>query len=190
MKEPKVIPRILEILQTGAETTAEIFDVFTSGYSSSYRKARAYALGRREIRFKTNWAESYREWQRFYSLLNKLKREGLIRKEGKNQISRWYITRTGLIKLKKIQKLKEEKELLNDGVLRIVTFDIPEKEKIKREWIRLALKNNNFKILHKSVWIGKRKLPEKFFLELRQRKMIDYVHIFEITKTGTLREVV
>jgi len=188
MKEPKVIPKILEILQSGAETTAQIIDIFTSGYGESYRKARAYT--RKGLRFENDWAESYRERQRFYSLLNKLKREGLIKKNASDQQSRWVITKAGLMKLERTKKIKEEEDKLNDGLWRIATFDVPEKDRLKREWLRSALKNNKFKMLQKSVWIGRRKLPEKFFLDLRQKMLVDYIHVFEISKTGTLRELV
>ena len=188
MKESKIIPKILEILQSGAEATAQIFDIFTSGYSESYRKAHRYA--RQRLHFSTDWAEDYRSKQRFYSLLNKLKRDGLVKKNSSGRQSRWTITKTGLIKLAGIKKVNEEERKLNDGLWRIVIFDVPEKERPKRIWLRSALTNNNFKMLQKSVWIGKRKLPEKFILSLKQKQMITYVYIFEVGKTGTLHEII
>jgi DNA-binding transcriptional regulator PaaX len=187
MKEPEIIPKILEILQAGAETTVQILDIFTSGYGESYRKLHAYR--RKPLRFRSDWAEIYRERQKLYSLLNKLKREGFVKKNDPSRRSGWVITKAGLAKLEKIKKTKDEQEKLNDGLWRIATFDIPEKERSKREWLRSNLRNNGFKMLHESVWIGKRKLPEKFFLAMDQKKLIGCIHIFEISKTGTLREL-
>ena len=188
MREPKIIPKILEILQSGAETTVQIFDIFTSGYEESYRKLHTYS--KKPLRFKTSWAESYQERQRFYSLLNKLKREGLIKKSDSNRRSAWLITKVGLMKLEKNKRVKEEEARLNDGLWRIAIFDVPEKERSKRGWLRSVLKSNKFKMLQKSVWIGKRKLPEKFFADLNQRKLINRIHIFEIGRKGSPHEIV
>ena len=71
----------------------------------------------------------------------------------------------------------------------IVTFDVPEKEKRKREWLRECLRLLGFKKLHKSVWMGKEILPEDFIHALRERDMIGYVHILAVDKRGTTEEL-
>ena len=72
----------------------------------------------------------------------------------------------------------------------IVIFDVPEKEKWKREWLRNTLRELGMKNVQKSVFIGKVKIPELFLENMRKLHAIDYVEIFEIGKTGTLKHVV
>jgi len=45
-----------------------------------------------------------------------------------------------------------------------------------------------FTMLQKSLWIGSNKIPEEFIEDLKEWKIIEYVHIFEVTKKGTLVE--
>jgi len=72
----------------------------------------------------------------------------------------------------------------------IVVFDIPEIQKRKRNWLRAALKNLDFKMVQKSVWFGRVKIPKEFLDHLCEMKLIDYVEIFEISKTGSLERLV
>ncbi|MGC8776274.1 MAG: hypothetical protein ACP5QN_03115 [Minisyncoccia bacterium] len=186
-KKGDLIIKILEILQTGAETTATLLDIFTSNYYNSYRKIRRSIIyGPSE--FKSNWADNYLELQKFYNLLNRLKKQGFIQKQEKDKKSIWSITKLGLEKLKILKKqnfpiyYKKEKE----NSLMIVTFDIPEQERYKRDWLRNVLVYLDFKFLQQSVWIGKTKIPEEFIENLREQKMLNYVHIFKINKAGTI----
>jgi len=188
----KIIEKILEILQAQAETSATLLDIFTSDYSTSYRKARSG----RFIRFKTDWAESYRESQRFYSMLNHLKREGFIKKEKSGKSSIWLITRHGLSKLKLLRRrqyaplLQEADE--NGGhsaVWNVVIFDIPEKERHKRAWLRSVLVGMGFEKRQQSVWLGKGKIPKEFLHDLRAKRLLPHVDIFSIVKSGMLKDL-
>ena len=84
---------------------------------------------------------------------------------------------------KKYKKEKGEKTA-------IIIFDIPENERRKRNWVREALKNMDFKMVQKSVWIGKIKIPKEFLNNLEVLELLDFVKIFEISKTGSLETVV
>lgn len=187
-----VIEKILEILQAQAEATAEIFDVMTSGYGASYQKARR-AIERGPRQFATRWAEAYRERQRFSSLLQYLKQQGFIEYEKKYSV--WKITVEGVKKLihlkarNRLRKTVAAYESEADDKLTIITFDIPEKEREKRIWVRAALLSMKFSMLQKSVWMGKRKVPRIFLEDLREKRMLGYIHIFEVSKKGTVREV-
>ena len=66
MRISPAIEKVLEILQGGAESTVGLFDAMTSGRAESYRKARRYQNS--PLRFKTHWADAYRDSQKFYSL--------------------------------------------------------------------------------------------------------------------------
>lgn len=71
----------------------------------------------------------------------------------------------------------------------IVAFDVPERFKEKRHWLRSVLKNLGLRMVQKSVWLGKVKIPREFIDDLKKLKILDFVEIFGITKGGTLEEV-
>ncbi len=191
MRISPAIEKILEVLQGGAETTIVLIDAMTSGYSESYKKLKRYQRG--SVSLKSSWSKSYPESQKFYSLLYHLKKQGLIENKKDGRGSVWHIRHAGTKKLTDIKKRKifsissinyrEESD-----TLKIITFDIPAKEGKKRFWLRAVLKKLGFKMLQKSVWLGKKKIPESFLGDLRERGMIDYVHVLAVNKTGSIRE--
>lgn len=130
----------------------------------------------------------------FSSILNRLKREGLVTCSGPKKKAEWSITPKGLRVLSKISSLKKPwhgyvrpaKLPPIDGIVRLVTFDVPEKEKPSRQWLRGELIASGFEMLHKSVFIGNRPLPENFIQELDYRNLSRYVHIVSLSQTGTL----
>ena len=73
-----------------------------------------------------------------------------------------------------------------DDTTKVIIFDIPEKERYKRDWIRVSLLQLGFKMLQKSVWIGKVKIPEEFINDLKFMKIHSCVHIFSAEKLGTI----
>ena len=44
-------------------------------------------------------------------------------------------------------------------------------------------------MIHKSVWIGKEKIPQELIIDLEELKILNFVEIFEVTKQGTLKKV-
>lgn len=190
------VETILEILQRGAEETVDLLDSFTGDKYTSYRKMRRSMLhGPRG--FKADWADVYRRRQRFYSQLNRLKNDGLVVKKERGRSSFWRITKKGLDKLLNIRKRKNNPYSLYNAKypkprgngFTIVAFDIPERERKKRDWIRSCLTLMDFRCLQKSVWISTGKLEEDFIHALRERGMLDYVHIFSVSSLGTIREI-
>ncbi|TSC75059.1 MAG: hypothetical protein G01um101433_955 [Parcubacteria group bacterium Gr01-1014_33] len=192
----KIIEKVLEALQFRAEITVDLLDAVLSDRGTFYRKTRRfYRQGPQE--FKTDWAEWYRKRQSFYSLLNHLKREGLVEKKKKAGNSLWRITKKGVKKL----MLYGKKERHPGGIpmkryspervstLTIVAFDIPETQRKKREWLRENLIAFNLTMLQKSVWVGTVKIPEDFIKDLRRQEMIPYVHIFSVGRRGTIQQV-
>ncbi len=196
MPRGEIVPKILEILQAQAEATTDLFDVLTSSYGESYRKMRR-TINYGPRRFKTDWTFEYRQRRQFYSLLNQLKNQGLISKKISDTTrgSIWKITKKGLEKLNLAKKEKVfSKKNINykkesDNKIKVVVFDIPEKERHKRVWLRAVLISLNFSLLQESVWIGKSKIPEELIFDLRRRKMLPYVQIFEINKSGTIKQL-
>lgn len=198
MAKEKIISKILKILQAQAEASADLFDIMTSSYADSRRKMWK-SLGSGPRQFKTNWAEKYEQRQRFYSILNKLKNQGLVEKhkpaKGENI---WQITKRGLEKLALFKKAEKtfvkatpsDYEAEEDRNIKIIIFDVPEKEREKREWLRGVIFAMGFTLLQRSVWIGKKKIPERFLFDLKKMNMFSYVHIFEISRQGTISSLI
>ncbi len=191
-----ITEKILEILQFQAEMTVSLLDAFMTDKYTSHRKLRRLMLyGPKE--FKTDWADAYRKRQQFYSMLNHLKQEGLIENKRRGRTSFWKITKSGLDKLKHSKEKKEKAPSLLDAEfpppsgrgLTIVVFDVPEREKQKRHWLRICLRTMGFKFLQKSVWACKGKVAEEFIHDLRKYGMLEYVHIFSVNSSGTIREI-
>ncbi len=60
----------------------------------------------------------------------------------------------------------------------LVLFDIPEKKRKTRDWLRLQLKVWDFKIIQKSVWIGHGPLPKEFHERLDELGIKNNVKVF------------
>ena len=125
-------------------------------------------------------------------MLGHLKRQGLISKQKRKGATSWKITGDGLRKVRKLRqkasrtaKLSQFRSISGEST-KIVTFDVPERDRKKRAWLRSTLLSMGFSLLHKSVWMGKKEMPREFFFELHRRKLLRYVHIFAVTKSGTL----
>ena len=131
--------------------------------------------------------------QKFYQLLNKLQKDNLIIKDKDKNKSIWSLTQKGknVFSLSKDKPKHKSPSTINykvepDNDLKIVIFDIPELEKFKRDWLRSALKNLDFTILQKSVFMGKNKLPKQFLEDLRELNLMRDVKIFSVKKDGNI----
>lgn len=182
---------ILTALAAGAIITGEVLDHFLSARSRSYKAAHSSLYGtyfKKEKSFFEDIEDS--ELQKFYSLLNKLKREGFIQKKKSKMGSIWKITKAGLNKL---GILKNKRiggyPIEDDKKFKIIAFDVPEWERWKRAWLRESLVSLGFSMLQKSVWIGKKKIPEDFLGDLREKRIFNYIHILEISASGTVKHL-
>lgn len=199
MRGSIVIEKILEVLQHGAEAATGISDAILSG---SYRKLNAvrspdFGDPLRRSSSGASWAAAFRDRQRFYSILAYLKKQGLVesRKDGKSSL--WKITKKGLEKLRVLKERNRfAKVSVNypknseTGNFKIIVYDIPtEGNQKRRDWLRWALLGLGFKMLQRSVWVGKKKIPEEFLKDLRLRQLLPHVQIFEVSKMGTLKDV-
>jgi len=193
----------LKILEAIGDLGMAISDVFSvvlnSGYGASYNRLN-YEVSKRRFersvrRFNTE--EKRKARAKFNSMLYKLERDNLITKDAKtdknNPILKLTLKGKNCINLLKTRKadalpvLSYEKSTTDKFI--IIIFDIPEKIRRKRNWLRSALGNLGLKMIQKSVWIGKIKLPKAFLEDLKRLELIDFVEIFEITKTGSLKQI-
>ena len=121
----------------------------------------------------------------FSAILSRLKNQNLVVKNGEHRKSLWSLTKKGESYSDVIvSSLPKE-----DGIIRLVMFDIPEIERKKRDLVRYELVACEYKQLQKSVWIGYRPLPERFVKSLDDLKLKDKVQIVSINKTGTIEKV-
>ena len=125
--------------------------------------------------------------QTFSSILSRLKRQGIVAREKRNNKKGWILTAKGE-KFMGGAYRKEEKNIPpRDGVQRIVVFDIPERERRKRDVLRFELISSGFEQLQKSVWIADRPMTEEFIALLDNLRLHSHVHIFTVQKHGTLQ---
>ncbi|GEM_PF-795492 len=176
---------ILRILQGGAEITADLFDTYFCGYNESYRKARGKMLGSiPRVTFEKDWGDLYHERQKFSKLLTALKSDGFIAKPVAGRNTPWTITKNGIKKLQRKQPAPYESVAAK--LPTIVSYDIPERQKRERHWLRRVLGELRFTMVHRSVWIGNVLIPEQFLVELKFKGLMHYVHILEVSKNGTI----
>ena len=117
----------------------------------------------------------------------RLQKEGLIKKSGMRRSAQWRLTAEGVERLSKQQRRKIIAGQKKDGISRLVIFDVPERERRKREALRAALIEYDFRQLQKSVWIGEIALPTEFIELVDRLELTNHVHLFAVTKQGTLQ---
>lgn len=108
------------------------------------------------------------------TILWRLQKKGLVGKR-KNQ---YFLTKLGSKFIKIFQEKNLEKQW--DGKWRIVMFDIPEKMRKERDWLRFQLLNLKYKSLQESVFIGKHPLEEDFFEEIINRNLRHFIRLVTI----------
>lgn len=141
--------------------------------------------------------ESARSVRRFRSILFERKLERYKKESIKVTLSRlhkkgylenstlgWSITKKGKEYNKNIRQLSYMtspfKEKAPDGT--IISFDIPEKNRIIRNWLRNQIKIFGYKMLQQSLWIGPGPLPSSFFKRLDNLNIRKNIKTFKIAK--------
>ena len=200
--------RVLEALGRATLCAADIIDYFSSGgFAYKTRKTKEayrefHERSRDRGRYLGQTIDAMRERQTIYNLLGRLEAQGLIIRKEQGRKSVFSITRKGAEKYRGWKKLltaiKKKGGFLPGAAVRyekrpsrhpiVVSFDIPEKESSKRAWLRSALRNLDFKMLHQSTWIGDNSLPKEFVQEIGRLGMRRYVHIFSVMRGGTTHE--
>lgn len=115
--------------------------------------------------------------------LSRMKRNGLL----KNDKKKWVITPEGKELLEgKNSDIKrffpnEKTRAKNSPKSLIIIFDIPEKKRRYRDWLRSELIGFGFEQVQKSVWLGV-PLPKEFIKYLDEVKLLQYVRFFRATE--------
>ena len=183
--------RILELLKKAEQPTYILLNILVGGYS--YTRAKRKAFYPTLPDFNSGEISETKNKNKFYSLLSRLKKQGFIEKKRKGNKTYWKIAPKGEKRLEKLKNILRFPKLFykqeKDNEFNIVVFDIPEKHRPKRNWLRSNLLALGFVMLQKSVWIGKNKVPKEFLKALVELGIIDFIHIFKISKTGTIKEL-
>lgn len=118
------------------------------------------------------------------TILSRMKKNGLL----KNKNGELSPTSNGKIFLEKINTdikkfFKPENIIDNREKPRkvIIIFDIPEKKKRYREWLRNELVGFGFNLVQKSVWVGPR-LPKEFIEYLNEAGLLKHIRFFQATE--------
>lgn len=182
-----------KLSEASLEVGELIFVIATSPYGTS-SAGFEYNLRRRQNARAVSRLRK-EERKKYYNLIFRLRRDGLIREKkvfGKHLVA---ISEKGKRKLKAItpafaDRLPPPAYLKRPGEATIIiSFDVPEKYRRKRDWLRQALRRLGFSKLHQSVWGGKQKIPKDFLRDLRTLDLLHCVEIFSVTGKGTLRHV-
>ena len=110
----------------------------------------------------------------YYQNIYRLKKRGIL--EDKNDI--FYLSQKGKIFFQNPYVKMKEKPLKDNKVL--IIFDIPETKRKVRTWIRNQIKDWDFKMVQKSVWIGYGPLPKEFTERLKFLKVNDGVKVYNL----------
>ena len=115
-----------------------------------------------------------------HATLSRMKKEGLLR----NKNREWSITPEGRKLAEKkdwdIKKFFKPDNIINNKEKPkrlIIIFDIPEKKKRYREWLRMELVGFGFTLIQKSVWLGPA-LPKEFIEYLSEIELLKHIRFF------------
>ena len=64
----------------------------------------------------------------------------------------------------------------------LVMFDIPEIKKAEREWFRFHLRQFDYEMIQKSVWVGPSPLPKDFLDYVKEIKLKECIKTFKLAK--------
>ncbi|MCC6323212.1 hypothetical protein IT400_00285 [Candidatus Nomurabacteria bacterium] len=117
--------------------------------------------------------------------LSRLKKKGLVSQKGTS----WHITNVGkamLLKGNKHRPYFTKQNLKTKQVKNtIVAFDIPEKNRKYRDWLRYELISFGFEFVQQSLWFGP-SLPKEFIEYLHKEKLLQYIKIFKAKEEDLL----
>jgi len=118
------------------------------------------------------------------SLINslcRLRKNGLIEKIS----GKWILTKKGKEYFENKRKLTTKFTspfVLNAPKNLLLMFDIPESKRAERNWLRWHLREFQYYMIQKSVWVGPSPLPKKFKDHAKEIGLNTYVKTFKLAK--------
>jgi DNA-binding transcriptional regulator PaaX len=190
----KITYAVLERIEKATVDSTDLFVAFLkSGYGASPGKIFYEAGKLKSERIKDEEIKEAKK--RFNKLIFRLKDRGLVEKRNHGRDVKFKSTKKGREKFEKMKKEKLNslpqinypKPKGNEIIL--VSFDIPEDKRKKRDWLRGALKYLGFKLVHQSVFIGKGRLSEAFLEDIEKMELLKYTEIIKVEDSGTLKNI-
>lgn len=166
------IALLLTLAERGAAALSDILEgPGRTSLGRSYKKM---------MRMKTFW-DYYDELKGLQedsarTMLWRLQQKGLVDKKEKH----YQLTSQGLNIIQVFQKKADYNKKEWDGKWRIVMFDIPEKQRNERYWLRYHLFALDYKPLQKSVFLGKYPIEEDMYQKLIERELHQYVRLITV----------
>ncbi len=192
----KITRIILERLGDTAVGIGDLMAAFIATPHGDLRGLRRNLEERARIREnrKIDRQQALERRQQFYDLCYRLRKSGFVQEETRNGEAFLALSRAGEEKLKLLREqavlpiprytTKKGKQTI------IISFDIPERERRKRKWLRAALRVMGFKQLQQSLWIGLVQLPSEFLEDIAYLGLVNFVEIFAVTRSGTIQNLV
>jgi|SRR3989344_4719076 len=185
----ETIYKILDFIEDSSLSAVDLTTaILQAGYGASMSKIE---YGNKIL---SKERESYRydrqEGRHLQVYLSKLKSDGLILENFSNKLQ---LSKNGKHKLKLLKRNKIidknsfKKEIGNRTI--IISYDIPISFNKERNILRNILRVLGFRLIHKSVWIGKVKISQQFIDALSTLGILKFVEILEVTKNGSLKEI-
>ena len=188
----KILLSALEVLKDCALSQIDFFEaVLASGYGASMGKI-DYEFSKRQKARNAAMSLEQESKERSKKLMNfiyQMKYDGLIREI--KEKGKFKLSKKGKDKIKELKNKLPDRHYpkKNQKNMVIVSFDVPERLRRKRNWLREVIKNLGFGMIHQSVWVGKIKIPEQLIFDLENMRILEYVEIFEVTKLGSLKKI-
>ncbi len=168
----------------------DLFIIFTAPYGISHRGLQRRLSENHRAQAKAHISHEKR--RQVHNVLYQLRTQGLIASEETKSGVMYKPTKQGTKKLLNLRALHDRflprrvYETTQEQETKIIVFDVPERERRKRDWLRAVLKRIGFHMVQRSVWIGKNAIPEDFVKDLGRLNLIPYVKILAVTKKGNL----
>ncbi len=164
------------ILMTLLEMGASGIDVFLN--PSPYRDHSVYLFENFESKGNPKRKKEKPRETAVRQSLWRLRKLGFVEKRE----SKYFLTKAGRKLMQYV--LSREKAIRKkwDGKYRVVIFDIPEKKRRVRDWLRSELYLLNYKKLQKSVFVGKHPLPSDLIEEIKSAKIGNCVNYLLLEK--------
>jgi DNA-binding transcriptional regulator PaaX len=187
-----ILLKALSLIEDTAMSQVDFFEaVLVSGYGASMNKLdhEYNKIQRKRDKNKITKQELIDRKRKLMVFVSKMKHDGLIEEDKAKDV--FLISNKGKQKLTKLKTNLPTRyyEVKKQDSSVIISFDIPERMRRKRDWLREVVKNLGFEMIHRSVWVGKIKIPKEFILDLERMKIIEFVEIFEVSKKGTLEKI-
>jgi len=129
------------------------------------------------------------DYRKYHAILSRLSKQGLVEKNKLEGKTKWSITTKGRTCLNRKKNDIDFEDLVDKPGLTIISYDIPERNRRARGRLREILRLMGFKLIHQSMWFGNKKVTPGFLKLLSEIRIINYVHIFEVGKLGSLEVV-